>query len=391
MKKITIGKKELVSFLIVLLLIICIFFPGDTLNLNVVFWAAACLVGIEAFVSSIRNKKYSYIIFMGTVFPFMVMVWSFIITGNITDAITGAYCPVYILLVVLIRFYNINYEKKLMVMLEILALFTICILLLDIMGVSDVNTGGVNTFVYKYDMGVMGKSSAYAVYYKIFFKTSPLLLLLFPYCMKEKNYFMIAIVFFALVISGTRANIFVGVVVLLFGIFNLWNKNKKSKMIIVVGSLVILLLLFPTMYEIFRDMMYTEGSISSDEIRNGQLYSFFKVFSNPSNLILGQGFGSEFWDSGRMAYVSSSEISYLDLLRKMGLICFIPFAYFVLKPFKFKINLYLKVVYMGYLIIALTNPLLFSTTAFVMYIYLYSEEYKINENANLAVMLDRLE
>lgn len=373
-----INSKRLVTIFISLLLVICVFFPGDTLNLNVVFWGGACVFGLNAFVSSIKKGKYSYIIIMGTLYPFLLMIWSSIITGKISAAISEAYCPVYILLFVLIGYYEIDYEKIVMIMLKILAILTVSIFLLDFLGMIDVNSGFINSFVYKYDMGIMGKSPMYANYYKIFFKASPLLVLLFPYCMKRKQFFMVGIVFFALVISGTRANMLVGAMLLLIGIISIWQKNKKSQIIIIGVILLLFLMIFPQILIMLEDIMNATGSVNSDTVRIGQIRSFFDVLSNPQNLILGQGFGSEFWDAGRMMYSFSSEISYFDLLRKIGLIWFIPFAYFILKPFKFQIDIYIKLTYCGYLLIALTNPLLFSTTAFVMYIYLYSKQYQMS-------------
>lgn len=372
-----INSKRLVTIFITLLLVICVFFPGDTLNLNVVFWGGACIFGLNAFVASIKKGKYSYIILMGTFYPLLLMVWSSIITGKISASISEAYCPVYILLVVLIGYYEIDYEKILIIMLKLLAILTVSILLFDFVGLIDVNSGFINSFVYKYDMGIMGKSPMYANYYKIFFKASPLLVLLFPYCMKRKQFFMVGMAFFALVISGTRANMLVGAILLLMGIISIWRENKKNQIIIIGVILLLFLAIFPQIIVMLEDIMNATGSVSSDTVRIGQVRSFFDVLSNPQNLILGQGFGSEFWDAGRMMYTSSSEISYLDLLRKIGLIWFIPFAYFILKPFKFKIDIYIKLTYCGYLMIALTNPLLFSTTAFVMYIYLYAKQYQI--------------
>lgn len=378
-----INSKRLVTIFISLLLVICVFFPGDTLNLNVVFWGGACAFGLNAFISSIKNKKYSYVIVMGTLYPFLLMVWSSLINGDVSAAISGAYCPVYILLVVLIGYYEIDYEKILMIMLKILALLTVCILVFDLLGVIDVNRGIVNSFVYEYDMGIMGKSPRYASYYKIFFKSSPLLVLLFPYCMRRKQYFMVGIAFMAMIISGTRANILVGLVILLVEIFSIWDSNWKNKTVIIICTCIFLILLLPNLSSLWHDMMNTQGAIGSDQVRYGQLESFLEVLSDPGNLIFGQGFGSTFWDSGRMSYTSSSEISYLDLLRKIGLVWFIPFIYFIIVPFKFQIDKYVKIVYLGYLAVAFTNPVLFSTTAFVMYIYLYSKHYQSIKRSNL--------
>ena len=84
-----------------------------------------------------------------------------------------------------------------------------------------------------------------------------------------------------------------------------------------------------------------------------------------------------------MEYTTSSEIAYLDLIRKIGLILFVPFMIFVLKPFKFKIPIHDKLAYAGYLVVCFTNPLLFSSTAYVLYILLYSKYYKRKYSVSL--------
>lgn len=55
-----------------------------------------------------------------------------------------------------------------------MVIFTLVIVLLDVVGFINVNEDNfIRNAFYTYDMGVMVKSSSYAVYYKVFFKSSP--------------------------------------------------------------------------------------------------------------------------------------------------------------------------------------------------------------------------
>lgn len=361
-------------------LFICIFFPGDPYNLKIVFFFILCIFGIRAFIIQIKRCNCIDVLFMGSIYPIILMLWSVLLTGNISMAISGAYPAVLILLVIIVKEYKINYEKNMMFLLQLLAIATIAIVFLDIIGISSVNgSNALRNFFYQYDMGLMGKSVAYAAYYKVFFKASPLLLIFLPYCFEKGKTGMAFVALIALYLSGTRANIFIATVIFLFGIINIWSENKKNYRIrMFIGVVIIAMAIFsvPIIISVIVDMMSASGAVSSDAVRMGQMRSFVNVFKDPVKLFFGMGFGSEFYDEGRMVYAAASEMSYFDLLRKIGILWFIPFICFIVKPFMCKIGIHLKVAYLGYLIGAATNPLLFSSTAYVLYIYLYTLEKK---------------
>ncbi len=379
MLRIDLTKRNIMRFLFACFLLVSIFFPGDPYNIKLLLFAILCFSNVSLLLSCIVKKRYIYIYFMSAVYSVILILWSSIVGGHLSESISGAYCPFLMLLLILAVELKIAYEAQLIGMLEIMMVLTILIIGLDLIGVVNVNGNGlIRQAFYKFDMGLMGKSPNYASFYKVFFKTSPLLIMLIPYSFKKKKYFLALLSFGALIISGTRANIFVAAALMFFNLLSLWREKEKNRGIAVLVSFVtcIALALFvPVMIRTASRMMHTSGSIGSDVVRSGQLQSFFKVLSDPKTLLLGQGFGSQFYDLGRMAYSGASEISYLDLLRKIGLIWFIPFMVFVLRPFAWKIDMGVKIAYFGYLLICLTNPLLFSSTAYVLYIYIYYLKY----------------
>ncbi len=375
-----IRKADIMGALIFGFLFICIFFPGDPYNVKLVFFFLACILGIRIFIFQMRKGRYGYVLIMGIFYPIAIASCSFILTGGASEAISGAYPAALLLLVILVREYGIPYEKYMMLLLQVMAAATIMIVVLDFIGLISVNGSSfLRDSFYRYGMGLMGKSPAYAAYYKVFFKASPLLLVLLPYCFEKNKFFMAGVTFVALVFSGTRANIFVAAIIFLFGCFNAWSENKdyyKWKLSFGILILAGLAGCLPFIFELVLKMMSTAGAVSSDAVRAGQYASFMFVFSDSIKLICGMGFGSEFYDMGRMAYSAASEISYFDLLRKIGLIWFVPFLFFIIRPFFWKIGIHLKAAYMGYLLAATTNPLLYSSTAYVLYIYLYTHERK---------------
>ena len=373
-------KNGIMTFFLVGFLLICLFFPGDPYHIKLLFFAAACIYGIGTLAHQFKCGRYGLIFLMGILYPAAIIISSAIMTGNVSAAASGGYPAVLIVLVILINEDQIPYEKLLMVLLQLMVLATLALIAMDAVGIYSVNAPNIirNAF-YGFDMGLMGKSPEYAAFYKVFFKASPLMIMLLPYCFRNRKYLMACLTLLALVFSGTRANILVGMVVFLFGCIDIWSsgeKNYKLRLLVFVLAIAAIVMVIPTAVEMVGNMMNAAGSVSSDAVRSGQLGSFLQVFSRPGYFLFGMGFGSEFYDAGRMAFSADSEISYLDLIRKIGFLMFLPLLLFILNPFRWKMGTHTKLAYLGYLLSAFTNPLLFSSTAYVLYIYLYSKYYR---------------
>ena len=224
----------------------------------------------------------------------------------------------------------------------------------------------------------MGKSLEYPFYYKIFFKTSPLFVLLLFKQVDDAGYFMSLITMIALIISGTRANVLFPVLfVLIFALFHVKNKYKDIKYILFIFIFVTLMLFLNDLIMIFKETFISKGAISNT-IRLGHIQGIKELFVNkPWIILFGSGMGSEFYSYGIMSLSSSIEWSYVDLLRQMGIFFFMIFMFFVLAPFVFikKIAIYKKYSYLTYLFIAATNPFLFSSTSYLVFIYMYISYY----------------
>lgn len=375
-------KKRILSFFTCIFLFICIFFPADKYNIKLYAFFLIIIIGYKALLNLLFSKrKQKFLLFMGIMYPIFLIILSLITGKNFNATIAGVYPTLLILIAVVVIEYKIEYKKYFINFLDLLSYAILLLFLLDFFRIIDINENQfIRYFFYELGAGMIGKSSSYSVYYKIFFKASPLLVISFSVHLYKKNFIKSTLVLFALLLSGTRANLFIGLLILVgFVLYNVYFKAGNNKVYLKLFVSLLLVICIPLSIKFFNLLMNTSGSISSDNVRNGQLRSFIKLFSNPKIFLFGQGFGSKFFDEGRNILTYDSEIAYLDLLRKIGFPLFLIFMIFVLMPFKSKkIPLLVKFSYFGYLLICFTNPLLFSSTAYILYIFLYVEFYKLD-------------
>lgn len=368
-------KRRIFSVLLILYLVVVIFFPKDQYNLKIIILFIVCSLSIKDIFR--MKSNFDYITFLiSLIFPIITIGISTFITGSFVLALKAGYVPLLFLWFPIIIYNNLRIKEYFFLILKIEAIIIVAIVGLDTIGIINVNTGLIREFIYKWEMGYMGKSVQYALYYKLFFKTSPLLIFLVDEMFETKKYPMLIIACLALVFSGTRAN-FIAMIVYL--IWNVIFYHKKKNILKIVSAILILCLIVINLSNItgiFYGMMSTKGSISSDNIRKGQLRSYKEIFSDFRNFFIGTGLGSSFYNYGRSKMVSSAEYAYLDLIRQVGVMFFLIFMIFVLYPLTRNIALNRKVIYIGYLAIAFTNPLLFSSTAFLAYIYMYYLVYE---------------
>lgn len=381
MLKIKISRKNVILLFLALYLFVCIMFPLDKYSLKIIFFLIICILSIPEFVFAVTSRQINDVFIMGTVFPLLMVTLSFINNNNIYAAVSGSYVCCLILLVIPIYFLGIGKEFKsiLMTILWIETLAILIIFLADFLGLFNVNADTpLRTFVYDMGSGYIGKSNAYSSYYRIYFKTSPLILFLLDDSWERKKWGRVFLSAFALYLSGTRANFLAGVIYITWRLLFKTFKNRKVQF--AFATLIILLLIFGANHviSIWHGMMTSEGSVGSDNVRIGQLHGLLIALSNPFTLMFGEGLGTTFYDYGRSALETGVELAYFDLVRQIGLTLFLPFFLFVLKPIsKNGVDSGIKVAFLCYMAIAFTNPLLFSSTAFVAYTLMYEEVYSL--------------
>ena len=374
--------RDFVQITLFVFFLSCILFPADFYHIKKISFVVALLLGWGKIIECIGFPKYRPVLFFAIIFPIGTIIHSMILGSELGRAVSDGYTGILFLLLIVICEYNINYEAMLIKCLKILCYITLLLVILDIAGISDLNVHTpIRKFIYDYGIGYVGKSFAYAAYYKVFIKTSPLLILLLCYSFDNRKWIDVVLSFIALVLSGTRANIFVsfGLLMSMFFLYKTENANQKHIKYIAMGIVILVGVFFiPRVLGVAADMMSTTGSITSDAVRSGQLQGLYDSLEDPVKLMFGVGYGNVLmFDYGRGKDTYEFELSYFCLLMKIGLLWFLSYIVFLIIPFFKKISVSTKVILLGYLVIAYSNPLLYTSTAMIMLIYVY---YKSIEN-----------
>lgn len=380
----SINKRTVNEFLITIFVGICVIFPADIHGAKKVFFILICLFNMKLICKSLLNKKNGMITFFAFVYPTTLFIYSTILTNEVSSSFSRVFTVYMFLIIFPIIHYEIDYEKVLVKSIYIIMFITIMLAFLDLIGVINVNTGFFReNIMYGYDLGVMGKSSEYPFYYKIFFKTSPLIVILLFKYFNMRKYINTLLCMTALVISGTRANVLFPIFFLcFFYVFYSQRNSRILKFTFVFVSILLMIFYSAHLIEIYNNIFVVKGE-SSDIVRQGHILGIIQLINNDPWIILrGSGMGSYFYSYGVYEYVNSVEWSYIDLWRQMGAIFFFIFSIFLLIPLfhKNKSGVYKKTAYISYLCIAATNPLLFSSTAYMLYIYMYYDIEKGDNN-----------
>lgn len=375
-----IKKKSINEILISVFVGICVIFPGDIYCLKKILFFIIVLLNLRLIFYSLIDKKNSLLSFFGLIFPTILILYSSLLTGNVWVSFVRSFAAYIVLIVFVIKYYDMDYEKILVKAISLIAFLTLLLVIMDLLKIIDVNTGFFRTnIMYGYGLGLMGKSPAYPFYYKIFFRTSPLIIILLFKSFDKGKYIITFIALAALVFSGTRANVIFPIFFLTyFYIFCSKNKSRIIKFAFVFVSVLFIITFSSSLLEIVNEIFIVKGQVS-DIVRRGHIEGICELVKNdPWIIIRGSGMGSYFHSYGTNSITSSIEWSYIDLWRQMGFMFFFLFIIFITVPFfnKNRAGKYKKFAYISYLFIAGTNPLLFSSTAFLFYIYMYYDMQK---------------
>lgn len=378
-----IKKKTINELLISAFVIISVIFPGDIYSLKKILFSSICIVNAKLIISSLARKRNGILAFFGFVFPTILFLYSLLMTVNIVVAFSRSFAAYMFLLIFIVKQYKIDFEKILIKSITLIAFATVTLALLDLAGLINVNTGFFrNEIMYGYGLGLMGKSSLYPFYYKIFFRTSSLLVILLFKKFNDSKYFITLLTLVALIISGTRANVLFPLFFLVaYYVFDTGNKSKLIRYAFVATAIACTIIFSGVIIQNFNEAFIVRGEVS-DTVRQGHIEGIKELItSDPWIILKGSGMGSEFYSYGRDAYVSSIEWSYIDLWRQMGFLFFFLFLVFITLPlfYKHEVGNYKKYAYITYLCIAATNPLLFSSTSYLVFIYMYYDlkKYKL--------------
>ena len=177
------------------------------------------------------------------------------------------------------------------------------------------------------------------------------------------------------VISGTRSSVllpvlFVGVMLFIY------CRNGRYMRYLIYPVVAVFIVLFFALLA----MLLLETDEPSNLVKYAHLTSYKELFeANPEYLLLGQGPCTEFYSLGFRKMTPQTEWTYVELIRNYGLMC-LPIFYVILLPIYKLLRLSQKhesawaiaFAYIVYLIIAGTNPLLFSSTGMLVLLSAYS-------------------
>lgn len=202
-----------------------------------------------------------------------------------------------------------------------------------------------------------------------FHKSSPLLIFLFSrliydvFIYKKNQKIKLIIVSLAIFLSGTRS-LYLSMVVIVFIIYaiNLVKKKKfmQLNLLVVMAFFIGIKLL---------NILIMKSDFESTMIKYESLGSYLNHIT-----FWGEGVGSGFFNEGRKKIVYISELTYFEMFRRYGFLWSVPLTLFLINPLRRKKLFVDKLSYLIYLVIGGTNPLIFSSTGFLIIIALYKEK-----------------
>ena len=338
----------------------------------------------------------AWIIFLGGAVPLWYTLDSVLKnTDNISAAVGMAYPGFLLLTAILLKGFVKDYKKYYLWALKAESAIIVLSVYFDIFSMLKITENPILSWYARTENAMIGRGSFFFTYYMVFIKTSPLLLILLFDSLKKGDLFWAVISALACYFSGTRANVFV-MIALLVIYLAFFQKQARARMIFVVSATLICLLFCNKIVD--RVIKIFLNKASSDATRDGHLQGMFVLWKNkPSDFFFGTGFGSNYYSYGTNRFENNVELSYWDMIRRVGLTGFLPFMATLLYPIaamtipvypfapkygKWKLwtrNYDILLPYIGFLLISYTNPFLYSTTGFSFLILLYSAILRTNE------------
>lgn len=229
----------------------------------------------------------------------------------------------------------------------------------------------------------------------VFYKSSPVLVIPLAYYFnlwltskkKRASRLVMSLLFLAAVLmSGTRANMLSGVMIVVVLFVNKLSKKKIGVALLLPVATVVI---FASSFLVYK--LLTDNEKSSD-IKGALADNLTEqILSNSDIIIFGQGAGSTY-DSSSLAHgiTSISELSYLEIFRMFGLIggsvVIVLFLYPLFLMIHSKPPNYgaFLLGYVAYLFIGGTNPLLIGSTGFMVLAIAYS--YALTYNNKLSCL-----
>lgn len=378
---IKIDKNTLHKVVFSIFLFFALFTPSDSLGIKLASFIFLLLINIEILLKFFLRKKNLYYLFFIVVFPLVLGCISLLRNPDIIGIIRYFYTFSYLLLIPICQSRNINYTAIFIKILNILTIIIVFSSLLDITGIMPILSNPLLSFLQSSGEAKISVSQYAIFYYVLFLNASPVILISFSYHIFNKNILWSILSLLALFFSGTRANIYFGLLILV--IFLFMNRQMKLVKPLIVGIVLFLVIKFSDVF-LQKVEVINWAKSSGDNIRTLNIKSILSVMNGKTlNYIFGLGARTYYYSLGRMNYVNESELTYLELLRQIGLVGLVPLIYFWVKPLiyfvKERKNFWLFLSFSFYLIKSSVDPFLFTSTGFLLVTLVYFEYEKLHQ------------
>ena len=377
-----IHKKSLLKVLIMVLIMYTIIFPADKLNIKEI------LLFITLFFGYFGKKvHFSFkLCIFGVLFPSITIVYSLFRGTSFLDALSYGYVWLFLLLIPIIIDNRFDIKKPFIYSTYIIAIIIDFIMLTDLLGIIPINENFVASFFMNMkELQGLGKGIVATFGYSIFYKSCPLILISLAYFIYNKKIIISIPLIISLLASGTRAN-FIATLIICFMIPVTCFNNKKRLYIIPI-LIIIAIYYFPIAFDkilVLNSLKYNGSELTKI---NDTILVLSAIHDNVLNLLFGTGVGSSFLSS-RGYYMSTFEFSVVDYLRQTGIIglgCFGYFIYSIFKKLMENKEKWLVISFACYLAVACTNPLLVTSTSFMLYVFVISYSNNIKNKVKEGV------
>ena len=354
--------------------------PRDTLGLKKISLLIAIIYYFPEIVKGYKKNVKLFLISM--LFPFFLYLISVIHIEKIFEPLTFVYFWAYIPLLFPVLHRNIDIKKIFLYVIDIMTWIIFFSALLDMTGIIKISQNQLLQW-----MNMNGEAqiscSPYAIgYYVLFLKASPVLLYGLMVSLERKKYIKSLIQFLAVVFTGTRANIYLAILMAAF-YFIYMEENKVAKIIMFAVSVTLCVVYGRNIINKIATINWAKSE--GDNIRMQNIISIFNAMKeDPINFFIGMGFASKYYSLGRKAYIADSELSYLEMIREIGLVFGSIMLIFLIYPIK---SLYKKyttecILWMCYLMEGVLEPFIFTSTGYIVIMYILCFVIKEVKNEN---------
>jgi len=366
---------------LILLISVCIFDPADELlGIKVHLFVLAWILFIHDITANNKTiyipiKLMLYLILFILIIPLTSIAYYFFTGSDFINYDGYMYFKSYLFLTVVIILYisKIDLIKPTIIMISLLSILTIIIFISSIFTDSFVQFLHLAIGAVPADIGARAYGNF--VFPQIYFHTSPLILFPIGYFslavldskgIKRIFYILLLVInIVAMFLGGTRNNIMFSIITPMFVAY--WYSKRKILVLFIIITLSSIILV--SHLDIIKSMFDVEQP--SNIWKSSFLKDYLSLFADEKVLFFGQGLGSYFNTTMR-GYVSITELTYFEFIRRFGLILSLASFALILYPLgRLKLKRYhsvhyIFISYLFYLIMCFFNPLLMSSTGMLL-------------------------